>query len=62
VSPAALSGIAVAIAATLAACGPTPPDATGCRAHLLPGDLVITEVFADVQASGQATGGNDAGK
>jgi len=61
VSSAALPGIAVAIAATLAACGPTPPDATGCRAALLPGDLVITEVFADFQASGQA-GGGDTGK
>jgi hypothetical protein len=63
VSPAALPGIAVAIAATLAACGPTPPEATGCRAALLPGDLVITEVFADFQAWGPAGAtGNDTGK
>jgi hypothetical protein len=61
VTSAALPGIAVAIAAALAACGPTPPDATGCQAALLPGDLVITEVFADFQASGQA-GGGDTGK
>ena len=63
-SSAALPGIAVAIAALLAACGPTPPDATGCQAALLPGDLVITEVFADFQASGQAGGatGTDTGK
>ncbi|HEX8109137.1 MAG TPA: lamin tail domain-containing protein, partial [Kofleriaceae bacterium] len=63
--PDALPWIAVAIAATLAACGPTPPAGTGCRAALLPGDLVITEVFADYQASGQASGGatgTDTGK
>ncbi len=59
---AALSGIAVAIAATLAACGPTPPDATGCRAALLPGDLVITEVFADYQGAGDGATGTDTGK
>ena len=47
----ALPAIAVACAATLAACGPTPPAATGCAAQLLPGDLVITEVFADFQAA-----------
>ncbi len=61
VSSAALPGIAVAIAATLAACGPTPPAGAGCRAALLPGDLVITEVFADFQASGGAAG-TDTGK
>src|SRR5215468_5531409 len=51
VSSAALSGIA-AILAALAACG---------QAALLPGDLVITEVFADVQAAG-GVAGSDAGK
>jgi len=61
VSPAALPGIAVAIIAAIAACGPTPPDASGCRARLLPGDLVITEVFADFQA-GAGAAGTDAGK
>ncbi|HEX3763253.1 MAG TPA: lamin tail domain-containing protein [Kofleriaceae bacterium] len=58
---AAPPGIAVAIAATLAACGPTPPAALGCQAALLPGDLVITEVFADFQATAGAAG-TDAGK
>ena len=60
-SSAALPGIAVAIGTALAACGPMPPEATGCQAALLPGDLVITEVFADFQSSGQA-GGVDTGK
>ena len=59
-SSAALSGIA-AIAAAIAACGPAPPDAAGCQAALLPGDLVITEVFADFQAAG-GVAGSDAGR
>jgi len=48
------------VAALAAGCGPTTP-AAGCKAQLLPGDLVITEVFADYKA---APGGNagDAGK
>jgi len=61
VPSAALPGIAVAIAATIAACGPTPPATTACRAALLPGDLVITEVFADFQAADGAAG-TDTGK
>ncbi|HET7501338.1 MAG TPA: lamin tail domain-containing protein [Kofleriaceae bacterium] len=51
---------ACACAAVLAGCGPSPATPDGCRAALLPGDLVITEVFADFQAT---TGdGNDAGR
>jgi hypothetical protein len=42
-------------------CGPTPRSPAGCAAALLPGDLVLTEVFADFQAAGGATG-IDAGK
>jgi hypothetical protein len=37
-------------------CGPSTP-AAGCKVKLLPGDLVITEVFADFKA---APGGNGA--
>jgi hypothetical protein len=48
----------VAGATALAGCGPTTP-AAGCKAELLPGDLVITEVFADFNS---ASGGDgDAG-
>ena len=53
-----LAGAALALAAA-AGCGPAPA-AAGCQAKLLPGDLVITEVFADEKAAG-GTGG-DAGK
>jgi Lamin Tail Domain len=54
-------GVAVvSLAAALVGCGPTPPAARGCRVELLPGDLVITEVFADFQAPGGGAG--DAGK
>ena len=51
---------AVSPAVALVGCGPTPPDARGCEEELLPGDLVITEVFADFQAPGG--GASDAGK
>lgn len=50
--------IAALAGAGLAACGP-PGDAGHCAAALLPGDLVITEVFADHQGAG---GGRDDGK
>jgi hypothetical protein len=42
-------------------CGPAPSAPAGCASALLPGDLVVTEVFADFQAAGGATG-VDAGK
>ncbi|TMQ22963.1 MAG: lamin tail domain-containing protein [Deltaproteobacteria bacterium] len=43
------------MAAALAACEPSTPS-DGCRADLLPGDLVITEVFADYKAAAGTTG------
>lgn len=46
------SSIAIlAAGAALAACGPSTPSAGACQVKLLPGDLVITEVFADYKAS-----------
>ena len=58
IAGASVGGVCAIIAgATLAAgCGPTTP-AAGCKAQLLSGDLVITEVFADFKA---APGGNGA--
>lgn len=56
---AALAVAALAVAA--AGCGPTTPSETGCKAKLVPGDLVITEVFADFKAVPGGMGG-DAGK
>jgi hypothetical protein len=53
------SSVAIA-AAALAACAPSPP-VSGCRTHLAPGDLVITEVFADYKAA-DGSSGSDAGK
>ena len=53
--------VAVACAAALSACGPSPPTSDGCKVKLLPGDLVITEVFADFKAA-NGTGGIDTGK
>jgi hypothetical protein len=50
----------IAAAIALAACAPDAP-AAGCAARLAPGDLVITEVFADFQAAGGEPG-TDAGK
>jgi Lamin Tail Domain len=47
--------------ALAAACGPTTPTSDGCQVTLLPGDLVITEVFADYQAVAGAAG-TDTGK
>jgi hypothetical protein len=43
-------------ASLAAACGPGGADAERCKIQLLPGDLVITEVFADVKASAGGTG------
>jgi Lamin Tail Domain len=59
--PSAAFGAAALAAALLSGCGPSVPGADGCKAGLLPGDLVITEVFADFKA---ATGGSgvDTGK
>jgi hypothetical protein len=55
------AALAAALAGALAAgCGPTPPASDGCKVKLLPGDLVITEVFADFQAPAGA--GTDTGK
>ncbi|HSR96846.1 MAG TPA: lamin tail domain-containing protein, partial [Kofleriaceae bacterium] len=59
-----LAGAALAVAAfavAAAGCGPTTPSAAGCKAKLLPGDLVITEVFADAKAVPGGMGG-DAGR
>ena len=53
--------VAVAGVAGLAACGPSEPSATGCQVALAPGDLVITEVFADAKAPAGGTG-TDTGK
>jgi hypothetical protein len=69
---ACLARVLIASVAALAACGPSPPGAGHCQARL-PGDLVITEVFADYKApaanqapsgDGTSTGastGSDAG-
>lgn len=61
ISLAALAALAASGAWLAAGCGPTPPAAGSCTAQLLPGDLVITEVFADFKAAGGAPG-TDAGK
>jgi hypothetical protein len=42
------------MAVAVAACGPSMASSDECRAALLPGDLVITEVFADHKAEGAA--------
>lgn len=52
---------AVPAITALAACGLSAPGTAGCKVQLVPGDLVITEVFADFKASAGATG-SDAGK
>src|SRR5258707_15847907 len=44
----------------LAACGPGD-GGNGCKDHILPGDLVITEVFADFKAPVGGSG-TDTGK
>jgi hypothetical protein len=44
------------MAAMLAGCAPSTPSPDGCRTALLPGDLVITEVFADYKAAPGSTG------
>ena len=54
--------IGVTVATVGAACGPSPPGANGCQVALVPGDLVITEVFADYRASSDGGGGIDTGK
>jgi hypothetical protein len=50
-----------AVVAIASGCGPSLPSATGCQAALVPGDLVITEVFADYRASSDGDG-TDTGK
>jgi len=53
---------ALASAAALAtACGPQFPSSNGCKVKLVPGDLVITEVFADFKAA-LGGAGTDTGK
>ena len=47
--------------AAIAGCGPSLPNAAGCNVALVPGDLVITEVFADFKAAAGAPG-TDTGK
>src|SRR4051794_5256581 len=50
------SFVVLTCAASLAtACGPGAATSDGCKVPLVPGALVITEVFADVKAAG--TGG-----
>ncbi|HMG52621.1 MAG TPA: lamin tail domain-containing protein [Kofleriaceae bacterium] len=51
-----IAAAAAAAAALACACGPAPPAAVGCTAGLGPGDLVITEVFADARAAGGSSG------
>jgi hypothetical protein len=54
--------LALAGASVLAAaCGPSIPASGDCTVQLLPGDLVITEVFADFKATAGSTG-TDTGK
>ena len=53
--------LALAGALALTACAPTASAAGGCKTRLLPGDLVITEVFADEKATPGGTG-TDTGK
>jgi len=48
-------------AALVTACGPQLPSSNGCKVKLLPGDLVITEVFADFKAV-EGGAGTDMGK
>ena len=48
-------------AALAAACGPQLPSSNGCKVKLLPGDLVITEVFADFKAV-EGSAGTDTSK
>lgn len=50
-----------AVPSAALACGPSSPAAGGCKVALLPGDLVITEVFADFRASG-GSAGTDTGR
>ncbi len=44
------------------ACGPSSPTGGGCKDKMLPGDLVITEVFADYAAPEGGTSGMDEGR
>ncbi|MGE0547562.1 MAG: lamin tail domain-containing protein [Kofleriaceae bacterium] len=53
----AMTAIA-AVAIAVAGCGPSAPT-TGCRDSILPGDLVITEVFADYVAPMGSSGVDD---
>jgi hypothetical protein len=50
----------IVIACAVAACGPSSGDSS-CKQTILPGDLVITEVFADSKAPTGGTG-TDTGK
>jgi hypothetical protein len=55
--------VTAACATALAAgCGPSTPASEGCKVKLLPGDLVITEVFADFKAAAGTATGTDTGK
>ncbi len=51
----------LAIALLAAACGGGGGTTNDCKAALLPGDLVITEIFADYAAP-SGTSGSDTGK
>jgi len=53
--------VSALVSALVAGCGPTTTSSTACKTALLPGDLVITEVFADYKASA-AGNGSDTGK
>jgi len=53
-----MRAVTLIAAAGLAACGPTSHQGA-CKDVLLPGDLVITEVFADYQAANGGTGADE---
>jgi hypothetical protein len=50
----------ISMLCVVAACGPTAPN-LDCKDDILPGDLVVTEVFSDY-APPAGTGGGDTGK
>ena len=55
-----LAGSATSVLLVTTACGPSA-SSDGCKDHLIAGDLVITEVFADAKAPPGGSG-TDAGK
>jgi hypothetical protein len=53
-----LASACLLVLAAVTGCGPSNSN-TGCKDHLLPGDLVITEVFADFKAPAGGTSADD---